>query len=161
MKEYLLTLIGAVLVCSVMSTLSGNDANSRYVRLAASLCILLSAVLPLGSFVSSPHGLKQEIMDKITVGEDSYEAYEQIYKDELSSASSESVAQGLKSMLIRDLLLKSDELEVYVKLCEEEGEYRVSEVSIVLCGSAALKDPRQINDYIFRLLGCRCEIIYS
>ena len=161
MKEYLLTFIGAVLVCSVMSTLSGNDANSRYVRLAASLCVLLSAILPLVSFVSSLDGHKQGIMDKIIVGEDSYAAYEQIYKDELSSASSASVAQGLKAMLIRDLSLKSDELEVYVKLCEEDGEYRASEVNIVLCGSAMLKDPREIGDYIFRLLGCRCEIIYS
>ena len=55
MREYVIVLIGSVLVCSLAVMLSpeGEKGMAQYVKLAAGLCVLCVLISPLTSFVSS------------------------------------------------------------------------------------------------------------
>ena len=172
MKEYIMTLVGTALVITVVSMLAPDGKLGKYVQLVGAICILCVCVSPVVSFVSkisSADGAGFELEDEIfgdyidedEKGEGIVAKYSGIYQDSLLEKGGANMSEGLKSMLCRDMGLKYDEIEVYVKLCEGEEKYIPENVSIVLCDSAVFADPHEITEYVSSLLGCRCDIIYG
>ena len=164
MKEYVIVLIGSVLVCSlaVMLTPEGEKGIGQYVKLAAGLCVLCVLISPLTSFISS----LSAIIDQnrfFEDGENELEGFDKIYNESLLDASSEEIAKGLESMLCREFGFKNDKIDVYVELCEGEDGYLPKCVTVMLWQSAEtlFADPHKIIEYVNSLLDCRCEIIYG
>ena len=124
MREYVIVLIGSVLVCSLAVMLSpeGEKGMAQYVKLAAGLCVLCVLISPLTSFVSSISELIEQ--NRSFDGTDnSLDNFEKIYNESLLDASGEEIANALESMLCREFGFKNDEIDVYVELCEGEDGY--------------------------------------
>ena len=162
MNEYITTLIGTVIICSLAAMLTPEENGMLgYVKLAAGLCILCVAISPLTSFI----GVLQDFSLEGgfgNAGGDGENNFGEIYEENLLGAGEESVSSGLRSMICREFGLKSDEIEVSVKLEDTGNEYAPESVTVMLVsGKAIVTNPRDVIDYVTGLLGCRCEIIYA
>ena len=164
MREYVIVLIGSVLVCSLAVMLSpeGEKGMAQYVKLAAGLCVLCVLISPLTSFVSSISELIEQNRSFDGI-DNSLDNFEKIYNESLLDASGEEIANALESMLCREFGFKNDEIDVYVELCEGEDGYLPECVTVALWQSAntLFADPHDIIEYVNGLLDCRCEIIYG
>lgn len=165
MKEYVLTLIGGVLVCSLVSMIAPEGKLGKYITFAGALCILCIAVSPIYSFVSVISGADYIDIADYIFGEynsdEENEVFLDVYEDNLLNVGAENMSGALKVMLCRDMKLDAEHIEVYVKLVEGEDKFLVSSVSLVLYDSAVFCDPGELSEYIDSLLGCKCEIIYG
>ena len=165
MKEYALTLIGAVLVCSLVSMIAPEGKLGKYVTLAGALCILCIAVSPIYSFVSEISGADAiDLVDYIFGEYDSDEENEvflDVYEENLLEVGAKNMSGALEIMLCRDMKLDAEHIDVYVELVEGEDKFLVNGVSVVLYDSAIFCDPEELCEYIDTLLGCECEIIYG
>ena len=165
MKEYVLTLIGAVLVCSLVSMIAPEGKLGKYVTFAGALCILCIAVSPVYSFVSGISGTDHTDIAEFIFGEynsdEENEVFLDVYEDNLLEVGAENMSGALKIMLCRDMKLDAEHIEVYVELVEGEDKFLVSGVSVVLYDAAIFCDPEELSEYIDSLLGCECEIIYG
>ena len=163
MKEYVLTLIGSALVCSLVSMIAPEGKLGRYITFAGALCILCVAVSPIYSFVSGISGADAEDLADYIFGEydrdEENEVFLDVYEKNLMEMGAENMSGALKSMLCREMRLDAEHIEVYVELFEGEDKFLVSGVSVVLYDSAVFCDPREIREYIDSLLGCKCEIL--
>ena len=161
MKEYVITLIGTVIICSLASMLAPEEKGMLgYVKLAAGLCVLCVAISPLASFARE--ALEFDVGRSFLDGDDESENLNGIYEGSLLGASETSVSEGLRVMICREFGLDSDEIEVSVTLSGEGEEYKPSRATVVLgSGKAIFADPHEIADYVTALLGCSCEIIYG
>ena len=160
MNNYIITLIGTVIVCSLAAMLAPEEGGMLgYVKLAAGLCVLCVAISPLTSFtlraIDLDFGagfLEDGGADKL--GE--------IYEGSILGASEESASISLRAMICRDFDLQSDEIEVRVYLSDKGGEYTAQSVTVALVGGKAIfTDPHELIDYVTATLGCNCEIIYG
>ena len=161
MKEYITTLIGSVIICSLAAMLSPEDEKGMlgYVRLAAGLCVLCVAIAPISSFLSSV--LDFDVWDSFKSDVAGELEYNGVYEQSLLDASEASISDGLQAMLCRDFKLENDDIEVSVELYKENEECKVESVTVIFFGGAFFTDPHEVISYIDELLGCRCEIIYG
>lgn len=167
MKEYVLTLIGAALICSLTSMIAPEGKLGKYIAFAGSLCILCVSISPIYSFISWISGadagardLAEYIFGEYDRAEDN-EEFLDVYEENLMDMGAVNMSQGLKSMLCRDMGIDAEHIEVYVELIETEKKFIPKKVSVVLYKSAVFYDPREISEYVNSLLGCACEIIYG
>ena len=162
MNDYIITLIGTVLVCSLAAMLAPEESGMLgYVKLAAGLCVLCVAIAPLTSFIREATELSigEGFLD-IESGENG--KFGEIYEGSILGASEESASLGLRAMICRDFGLDSDEVEVRVHLSDTGKEYKAQSVTVALVGGKAIfTDPHEIIAYVTETLGCNCEIIYG
>ena len=162
MSGYITTLIGTVIICSLVSMLTPEDKGMvGYVKLAAGLCVLCVAISPITSFIGAlmDFELGEGLFSDASNGKNDFG---EIYEQGLLGASEQSASEGLEGMICREFGLESDEIEVSVKLLAAEKEYVAESVTVVFVGGKAIfTDPHDIIDYVSELLGCRCEIIYG
>lgn len=165
MKEYVLTLIGSALICSLTSMIAPEGKLGKYIAFAGTLCILCVSISPIYSFISDILGAEADDLAEYIFGEydrsDEDEGLLDVYEENLMYMGADNMSQGLKSMLCRDMGIKADDIEVYVELIETEEKFIPKKVSVVLYKSAVFYDPREISEYVNSLLGCACEIIYG
>ena len=162
MKEYITTLIGSVIVCSLAAMLTPEDERGMtgYVRLAAGLCVLCVAVAPISSFLTSV--LDFDAFEGVSFGNANDDGYREIYEESLKNASKASIEKGICGMLCRDFKLKDNEIDVGVELYEDDDGGKVKSVTVTFVGTGAFfTDPHEVISYINELLGCRCEIVYG
>ena len=161
MKEYVITLIVTVIICSLASMLAPEENGMlSYVKLAAGLCVLCVAISPLTSFAEEV--LEFDVGGSFIDGEDESERLNGIYEGSLLGAGEASASEGLRTLICREFGLDSDEIEVSVTLSGEGDEYKPRRATVVLSsGKAIFADPHEICEYVTALLGCSCEIIYG
>ena len=169
MREDVLSIVGTALISSIAFMVAPEGKLTKYVRLVGAFCVLCATVSPLYSFLSGISGLDKNSLPNVIFGGDiedfdAQKTYlEGVYEENLMNAGADTVSDALKGLICRDLKLSADDVQVYVKLAERDGEFVPSEVHILLSGKAVFKDPRDIKDIILSLLGetCKCEIIYE
>ena len=162
MNDYIMTLIGTVLVCSIAAMLAPEEGGMLgYVKLAAGLCVLCVAIAPLTSFIREATELSigEGFLD-MDGGENGN--FGEIYEGSLLGASEESASIGLRAMICRKFDLESDEVEVRVRLSDTGKEYKAQSVTVALVGGKAIfTDPHEVIAYVTSAIGCNCEIIYG
>ena len=115
MKEYVITLIVTVAVCSLAVMLSPESGRGlgNYTRLAASLCILCVVISPIASFLDSLHDLKFDAVSN-NDGVGDAEKLEEIYAYMLERASGEEISERIHTMICREMDMSYDDVEVFV-----------------------------------------------
>lgn len=138
-----------------------KEGLSKHIALLCSLMVLSVAISPIASLISRLDGIEGDFFDIFLGGEKiSKEDYQEIYRETLIIGGEENMSVSLKSMLSRDLEIDIDDFDVSVKLYEGDKEYLPREVTVTLYSGGILVNPHNISDYVNRLLGCECEIIY-
>jgi hypothetical protein len=169
MREYIMSIVGTALISSLVLMIAPEGKLSKYVRLTGAFCVLCATVSPLYSFLSGLSGFEKSSLPDIIFGEDieDFDAQrtylEGVYEENLMNAGADTIADALKGLICREMKLSADDVRIYVKMTEQDGEFIPAEVHILLSGKALFKDPRGIKDYVVSIFGekCRCEIIYE
>ncbi|MBQ9784737.1 MAG: hypothetical protein IJW29_04470 [Clostridia bacterium] len=159
MKAYLLTVIAASLITSLVGILSPSGERgglSKHTGLVTALflvCILASPVkgaleqlltwsdgdLPL------PEGTQKE-------------DYEELLGQSTELSSKRYFTQCLTETLQTQFGLDAGTVRCAVQWRETDGTASPSHVTVILSGSAIWKDPHAIEDYVRTLLDCECDV---
>lgn len=160
MSSYLLSVVGAALVVGAIGALvpgGEGDGTRRVVCFVGTLCVLCVLIAPLGTLVERFDELGDKI-SSIFDYEQAEEQYEQQYREYLLGYGAEGVAAALRDHICERFGLTAEQCHVSVAAGEREGELCVEQVTVILSGSALLRDPYELEDYIGELLGCRCTV---
>ena len=156
MTEYVLTLIGVSTVISVICMVVPRK-SLKYTRLICSLCLLCIILKPLPSLLDGELFSVLEFEDNDASSES---FYVEIYNNTIKEANEERIAQGLESMMLKDLGLPSESFSVMVEIDDSSGDIVVKHTIVSLNEGAVSYDPRSIVSYLEKMLDCSCEIIY-
>ena len=153
MKEYLLSILAAALIVSIVGMLT-PDGSQKAVKLIGALFLLVAISTPLPQLITAIPNQLEEIFQ--IDQEDSVEEDFRLQMDStLENASKTYLAQSLTSMLAQKFSIPSDEIRCTIRWCD--GETPAPEkVTVILSGSAIWKNPNQIEETVTQLLGCEC-----
>ena len=156
MKTYFLTLIASALCIAMISIIAPDGIISKYVRLLSSLlliCVLLSPIKDLTNTLRD-----------ITEGNFSLPQFDLPDRDEaqdefdsqLDNTSKTYFLQSLARLLEREFNIEPGEVRC-VATWNDSGEESIPlRVTVVLSGGAIWKNPKEIEAYVAKLVGCEC-----
>ena len=152
MKEYLLSVLSAALVISLVGMLAPSGSVSS-LRLISALFLILVIAAPLPRLISSlPNQI--EALFQIN-GQEEEEELRQQMDLTLDSASRTYLAQSLTQWLEQQFSIPSGEVRCIIRWAENDTS-KPERVTVVLSGSSIWKNPDQIEEAVSRLLGCEC-----
>ncbi len=159
MKVYIISLISIAAVAALVEIFSPKRFE-KYMKLVLSLCVVCVLTGPFVSIVNTLYGISNgdvsDIWDLSPSGE--HEDYDKIMYDTILAAGRENVRQGIGQVLRERFGIPYEECKVSVDITydEENEEFSVNKVTLVLSGASIWRDPYEIEEYIEKLLGCEC-----
>ena len=157
MKNYFFTLLGVMLLSSLISVLCMEDGTKRYVKLVCSLCALCALILPLGEEIL----LGEWDLSFLEEHGDGSVNYEEIYGDALQKNEIKYAEEILKKEVCETFSLASDQLEVHLSVVSKNGNNTVSEIRVVLKEKAALSNPHPLILWLNDRVGCPAAVVYG
>ena len=158
MGEYIFSVIGAAFIASAVLLFLPEGNFGKYVKLAASLCVLAFMISPLADVFLSfdADSLADSLISDTEDGalaEDKYfEALAVLGRDELKSA--------LYELICEKFNIAEENIKIDIEAGEKDGVFCVERVKVGLFGAAVLKDPEEIEEYVKKLVGRDCDIYY-
>ena len=153
MKEYLLSVLSAALVISLVGMLAPNHVQTS-LKLISALFLLLAIAAPLPKLLSSiPNQIENLLQIDGVDGEK--EALHQQTDLMLENASKTYLAQSLTQLLEQKFSIPTGEVRCTIRWAEGD-QAKPEKVTVILSGSAIWKNPNQIEATVTELLGCQC-----
>ena len=153
MKEYLLSLLCASVVITLVGILAPN-ATASQLKLIGSLFFICILAAPIPRVLESIPDLMQELTG-VSEKEDLEEDYREQTNAALESASKTYLAQTLTSLLEQRFSIPTGEVRCMI-LWEDGDAVRPQKVTVILSGSAIWKNPNEIEATVRELLSCEC-----
>lgn len=160
MSGYLLSVVAAALMVGAIGALVPEGAGGgtrRTVCFLGSLCVLCMLIAPLGELVDSLERLGDGLAG-VFDREQAEEQYERQYLEQLVRYGADSASDALRGHICERFDISREQCHVSAVVGEREGELYIDSVTVILSGSALLRDPYEIEAYIGELLGCRCTV---
>lgn len=160
MEQYVYSIIIVSIIGSVISLIAPEGEGgglSRYVKLAAGVCVILVCFAPAVEAIEWIRGF--DIEAALPDLEDNYEEYESIFNSAYSDAEVDNLCDGIKTVVAEKYGLDPTCFTVSVKLSGEGDEKRLARVTLTLYGSAIWADTGEIERYLSMMLGCEIVTI--
>ncbi len=153
MKTYLLSVLAAALIISLIGILAPNGAQSS-LKLITSLFFLCVIAAPLPNWLEN---LPDRIDELVTApdGGSAEDDYRQQANEALDGASKTYLAQALTQYLEQKFSIPQGEVRCQILWSEEESA-TPEKVTVILSGTAIWKNPDSIEAAVTELLGCEC-----
>ena len=156
MKEYIISLITAALLASLIGLLSPQSEGgglSRHLRLLTSLFLLCVLLSPAVELLLS---LKNDTLDGVLPdgAPPQKEEYQQSLDEALSSATGTYLAALLTDALETEFSIPEGEVRCSVTLRADNTH--PEKIRVILSGSAIWKDPERIEAFVTERIGCEC-----
>ena len=157
-REYLLTLVGVVILSGVILMLGADGSAKNYIKLVCSLSVLSALISPLSTLAAeggfSPadwlESIKEEEID-----------YDEIYRESLDRYEKETVEKIIKDNVLRNISIKDSDLKIEAQIESKNNKNEITSVTVILRDRGLLCDPREIADLINETVGCPCVILYE
>ncbi len=160
MAPYILSLVAASVAAALIELLAPRGEGGRMaaqVRMVAGLFLLVALLNPLRVGLKYLTGLG----DSVEMGSPSVEPsdYEATLQASVLTLGSAELGAWVKEILASDFSVPPDRVEV-IPVWEDSDTLPppLSELCIVLSGSAMLTDPHPIEAYFSGVLGCPCRV---
>ena len=157
MREYILLLIGVIVISWAASMIAPEGSIKKYISLLVGVCLISAIISPLENM--SDIGFEINI-DGLFDNAEEYD-YESIFYKNLTEANEKDFCALLKSKMIRDLDMSENELDIDAGICVRDGEYELEYITVILYGSGIMKDPAALREYTRITVGKECDIIYE
>lgn len=159
MKEYLLSLLVAAILISILGMLAPEGGLGKHLRLLLSLFLICVLISPLSSLPEKlqdfPNGILTFPWED---QEDAKEDYKQQLEESLSTSSKEYFDQALTQALALQFGIELGTVRCVTEWNDENGNAHPQRVTVLLSQSAIWKDPHAIQTYVNELLGCECVV---
>lgn len=160
MREYLLSVVCAAITVGIIAALVPEGEGGglrRYVGLIGALCVVAILISPVRQVLDFFGGLSAKALN--ITSEQSAEMYEDEYKKYLQSLGERELSESIAEAIC-------DKFDIQRRLCHVKAEiYRyddvaeVGRVTVILSGSALLRDPYEIERFVADMLKCECTVV--
>lgn len=160
MREYLLSVVAAAIAVGAVTALMPEGEGGglrRHVSFVGALCVLAILISPVGELMSFLGDLSFRGFG--TVGDGTKSEYEEIYAEYLQYALAENLSGSVAAMLCDRFDIPPEQCRVRVRVGSRDGRAAAEQVTVILSGSALLRDPYEIEGFISDLLGCECVVV--
>lgn len=160
MREYLLSVVTAAIAVGAVTALMPEGEGGglrRHVSFVGALCVLAILISPVGELMSFLGDLSFRGFG--TVGDGTKSEYEEIYAEYLQYALAENLSDSVAAMLCDRFDIPPEQCRVRVRVGSRDGRAAAEQVTVILSGSALLRDPYEIEGFISDLLGCECVVV--
>ncbi len=160
MREYLMSVICAALAVGVIGVLMPDDEGGglrRHVGLIGALCVVAILISPAHHLLDFLGGLSER--DWAADTEQDVEQYESEYSKYLTSLGERELAEGLATLICDNFDISPEQCHVNAKIGQYDGQAVAEQVTVILSGTALLRDPYAIEEFVSELLGCRCTVV--
>lgn len=157
MREYILLLIGVIVISWAASMIAPEGSLKKYVSLLVAVCLISAIISPLENiadigFESDINGIFDEIEDQ---------DYESVFYKNLTEASGKDFCALLKAKMMRDLDMGEEDLDIDAKICVQDGEYKLEYITVILYKKGITQDPAILKKYTLDLVGKECGVVYG
>ena len=160
MKEYFITIMAVALAGGMILSLMPRGSSARYVRLLCGLCTVGCVAFPIVGFFDGELD-REGILSIFDYEEREREYYEEIYNNNLNNSEIENAEKTLKSEIIKEFSAKNGDIDVRIITKEKSGEFFIENVEVTIYPSGLTLDPKRIEGYVQKRLGCPCEFFYD
>lgn len=160
MREYLLSVVAAAIAVGAVTALMPEGEGGglrRHVSFVGALCVLAILISPVGELMGFLGDLSFRSFGTVEDGTKS--EYEEIYAEYLQYASAENLSDSVAAMLCDRFDIPPEQCRVRVRVGSRDGRAAAEQVTVILSGSALLRDPYEIEGFISDLLGCECVVV--
>ena len=157
MKEYLLSLLVASLLLSLVGILAPKGTGSGlagHVRLVAALVWICLLVIPLFSLLSKMPDLWSDTI--LVPQEQGTQDYQKELQSILDEASKEYFCDVLTQTLEEHFALDAGTLRCAIVWAQTESGIQPKQVTLLLSGSAIWQSPTLLEEFVTDLIGCKC-----
>lgn len=161
MKIYILSIVGAALLCAAVTSLSPDGKEGgilKHVRLLTALALLCVIIGPLVSFVGTLTDADfNNIVDIPT--DDLYGQGERIFIEKLSKMNADSLGNEIQKRLVSEFDLDENDVSVRVNYEASDEGVRFTRVLVTLSGKAIFRSPYEIEAYVTGVTGLACDCV--
>lgn len=159
MESYVYALILTAVMAAIAELLTDGTGASGAVRLVAGLCVLTALIQPLGDGVRWLRGVSSEenLSEWLSVPEADLDAGA-VFSQQVSSLSEQAVADEAERLMQEKFGVPADQCRVVAEVAVEQGKPRIERLTVVLSGSAILKNPRTVQAYMEQAFGGECTV---
>jgi len=161
MKEYIIGLAVATLVCGLITSLTGGGGSGEGLRTVCGICVIAVIALPLVSLIGNGGFDVDGIAAFFETDPAETDHYDEIYNSCFAQAEVENAEKRLKSEMIQELSLKSEHFDVALIVGENGDEKFIERAEVIIYAQGLSIDPHSVEKYIKSRLNCPCEIIYE
>lgn len=159
MKSYLLTLIAASLMATLVGFLSPNGEKggmAKHIKLLTSLFLVCVLIAPLKSAAEGLRSLIDGDWEIPWAESTDKENYQSEMQDAVNSASKSYFTDMLTQTLEQKFAIDTGNIRCTVRWEESAEALSPTQVTVFLSGKAIWKDPKAIESFVSELLGCEC-----
>ena len=159
MKAYLLTVIAASLITSIVTILSPSGERggiSRHMGLLTALFLVCVLITPAKDAIEQLRAWADGELPPLEGAQK--EDYEAMTDASAGLASKRYFVQTLTQALQTQFDLKADAVRCVVQWEESDGQATPARVTVILSKGGIWQDPHAIEDYVTSLLNCPCAV---
>ena len=159
MKAYILSIVSASLVVSMLNLLSPRgtaDGIAKHIRLLSSLFLICVLVSPVKELIVSMQELANGEHNLSILDSVSREEQESLLESTLNAASQAYFLESLTQLLEKEFSIQTGEIRCAAQWTTVESTLTPSKITVVLSGTAKWKNPVRIEEYVEELLSCEC-----
>lgn len=161
MKIYILSIVGAALLCAVVTSLSPDGKNGgivKHVRLLAALALLCVIVGPALSFVKTL--VNADFNSYISVPtDDLYSSSEKLFAEKLSEMNAAGLENEIEKCLASEFDINVNDMSVRAEYEASGDGVRFTRILVTLSGKAMFQNPHKIEDYVKTVTGLPCDCV--
>lgn len=155
MKEYVIGLTSLAFLASVVAALTPSQAKTtRQLKFLCSLVMICALIAPMLGFIESVSELGFDF-----VGETDSKTDEQLFVDSLSKLSAHELESSLAELISKSFDIDPANVSVRVEYVTDGEAMKVTRAVVHLTGAAILKNPYEIEDFVFNRFGLECDVI--
>lgn len=156
---YGLILVGVSAAVVELLAVGGEGRMKAHLRLVTGLCILIACLQPVKEGIVYLKDLAEdEIPLNVSHPSVDKEQYHEMFDGYLIEMGEQEVRRWVRDVLTDVFGVSEENSRVEVSMGVVDGVLGVTEVNISLSGKAVLKNPHQIEEYIYSRLLCPCHV---
>ncbi len=160
MKEYFITIMIVALAGGIIVSLASQTNAQRNIKFLCGLCTVACIAFPLVNIAEGDFD-KNAILDMFDYGENDEEYYDEIYNLNLENNEISNAKATLKSEILKELDAKNEDFDLNIITSKLNDKIYIDRVETVIYPEGIGINPREIQAYVNKRLGCECVIFYD
>lgn len=157
---YFLGIIAVSFTSAVVLSLTKNGICRKYMRLLCGLCGIVCVVLPILTLGEGGEELVRSVENAFKSQSAPQENSVEIYNNSLNSAALENFEQELKTLVVKRLDAKYDDIDIMIESKKNGDDFYIKEIKVILYPSGCSIDPEKIKKICAERIDAPVSFVY-